>query len=74
MRDAIVQALGVTLSVTVQQLGGMPDEAGAKVKKILAGNDSAALMALGCYLDNCRKEKSYDPLVKGLTKMESRDV
>ena len=48
--------LETTLSWGVQKLGPMPDDCGDKVRKILASDDQAALLALGCSLDDCIKE------------------
>ena len=58
--------IGITISTTIAQLGFIPDEAGEQVSKLIASDDSPAIIALGCYLDECRFAGNYDPLLKGL--------
>lgn len=54
--------IAVTVQNTIAKLGFMPDDCGDKVKKIMASDDPIAVMALGCMLDDCIKENSYDSL------------
>ena len=69
MLSSIKQALAVTLQSTVQSLGFMPDKCGHQVREVLASDDGPALLALGCYLDDSKKSKSYEPLKDGLMKI-----
>ena len=64
--DLFKSFIARTISATIAQLGFMPDEAGEQVKKILASDDVPAVIALGCYLDECRSAGNYDPLLEGL--------
>lgn len=61
---SIKNALAVTLSVTIQQLGPAPNELGDGIKKILAGNDICALPALGCYLYEAREKNDWNVIGK----------
>lgn len=69
MMDLLRNQMAVTLQVTVAELGFMPDDCGAGVKKILAEDDVSAILALGCYLDDARKNKSYEILSRGLVEI-----
>jgi len=67
MIEILKQKLALTLSHTVRTLGPTPNEMGTPLKTILDGTDDVALIALGCYLEDCVKKDSYSPLVKGLS-------
>lgn len=58
--------LAVTLQVTVAQLGPIPDAVGDDVKRMIGEDDDAAILALGCYLEEAQKANSYEILVKGV--------
>jgi len=59
--------LAMTLTNTVAKLGFIPDcECGDKIKRIMRAEDDASIIALGCILDDCVKEGSYDSLAKQL--------
>ena len=66
--------MGITLTVTVGQLGPMPDDEGSAVKKILAEDDHIAIMALGCYLDECRSDGSYVRLTEGIASIRKHQA
>lgn len=58
--------LAITLQNTISELGFVPDEIGEDLKKIIGGNDEIAIMSLGCHLEDCIKDKSYDSLAKNI--------
>ena len=62
----MMNMISITLQTTIAELGFLPDETGDKVKRIIAKEDAILIMVLGCALDACRKEKSYQPLLKNL--------
>lgn len=66
MIELLKQNIAVTLSHVVQSLGPMSEHHGSFVKKIISGTDDVAFMALGCYLDDCIKSKSYTHLDKAM--------
>lgn len=66
MLNSIKNEIAITLSRAVQTLGPMPDECGTGVKKILVEDDFAAIMSLGCYLEDSIRNKDYSFLTKGL--------
>lgn len=59
MMQALNNAVGVSLSATVQKLGPMSDKHGELVKRVLASENGPAKAALGCYLDECREKGNY---------------
>lgn len=63
--------LGVTLSAAIARLGLMPNECGPGVKAILAGTDECAMMALGCYLEDCVMKRSWGSLAADIAKIEA---
>jgi len=60
MLEALKKMIGMTVQGTIAKLGFMPDDCGDKVKKISECKDPAAVMALGCMLDDCVKIGNYD--------------
>ncbi len=70
--DRLKYMIGAMLTTTLGELGFMPDEAGEQVKKIIASDKVSHIIALGCYLGECRSAGNYDPLIKGLIEMKER--
>lgn len=66
MIDTMRQGLTITLQSTISKLGPLPDELGEDFSKHLAGDDIAAIFALGCSLEQCEKDGNWDNLAKNL--------
>lgn len=63
--------IAITLQTTISKIGFLPDQYGDMVKSIIAGDDSAAVLALGCYLEDCEKDGNYEPLEKMKRSLEN---
>lgn len=62
MTDVITQMIAFTLQNCIAKLGPMPDECGDSVKEIAAQKYVLQIMALGCCLETCVSQNSYDSL------------
>lgn len=72
MLEQIKNMLAITLQTCVTTVGLMPEDCGDAVKAVLATDDDVALIALGCYLDECIELHSYTPLRDGLSVILAR--
>lgn len=66
MSNILSEQIAVTVQNAIAKLGLIPNECGDHVRNIIGGEDLSAVMALGCYLEDCIKEGNYNQLEKGL--------
>ena len=54
--------IAMTIQNTMAVLGPLPDETGDWIRALIREADICKIPALGCYLEECEKAKSYAPL------------
>jgi len=66
MTNDLKSMMGITLNTTISSVGLLPEEYKETVTRVVenARTDPAAMIALGCHLDECRRNQNYDSLGK----------
>jgi len=62
MKDILLNAIAMTLQNTIAALGPIPDRHGDWIREDMEEVDPVRIPALGCYLEDCIKSGSYEPL------------
>lgn len=78
MNDQVIKnmknAMAATVQYTIAEVGLIPEECSDLIKAVLQDptKDTPVTIALGCALQDCQKQKNYEPLKKFQKQVDER--